>query len=307
MRILVTGGAGYLGAVLIPMLLEAGHQVTVLDSFIYGNDTTLAPYCAHPRFAVHRVDCRDVSEVKPYLKDADVLIPLAALVGAPICNLNPLDADVLNRTSLIELIGLLSKDQGIINPSTESVYGRQGALCTEETPAAPLVSYGTQKLEVENALAERGMGISFRMATLFGMSSRMRLDLMVNDFTWRAVKDMSLVIFEGHAMRTMLHVVDAARAFVHCLGLAPRRHEVYNVGSIFISKRGLCEAIQTLVPKFCYTEHQFTKDPDARDYTVSDAKLRATGYEPTMTLEAGIKELLVGYRMLINSRHSNMP
>jgi nucleoside-diphosphate-sugar epimerase len=139
------------------------------------------------------------------------------------------------------------------------------------------------------------------------MSPRMRLDLMVNDFTWRAVKDRSLVVFEGSAMRTMLHVIDAANAFVHCLGIVRPRHEVYNVGSIFISKVGLCEAVKKQVPEFFYTEAQYSADPDARDYTVSDAKIQATGYRPTMTLEEGIKELLVGYRMLSNSRHSNMP
>ncbi len=306
-RILVTGGAGYLGSVLVPMLLEADYHVTVLDTFMYGNDATMAQYCSHPKFDVQRVDCRDVEAIKPYLKKADVLVPLACLVGAPICNLNPIDAELLNRTSLIELIASMSKDQFIINPSTESVYGKQGTLCTEATTPAPLVSYGDQKLDVERAVEEHGCGVSFRMATLFGMSTRMRLDLMVNDFTWRAVKDMSLVVFEGNAMRTMLHVIDAARAFVHALELAKSGYEVYNLGSIFISKLGLCAAIKEQHPKFYYTEYQFAKDPDARDYTVSDAKIQATGYRPTMTLEAGIKELLVGYRMLANSRHSNMP
>ena len=307
MRILCTGGAGYLGAVLVPKLLTAGHDVTVLDTFMYG-DTSLAQYCSHPRFDVHRVDCRDPAAMKPYLKDADAVLPLACLVGAPICYLNPIDAEILNQHAQIELLNMLSPSQLVIFPSTESVYGKNPKLCTEETPAKPLVTYGTQKLEVEKALEKRGANsISFRMATLFGMSPRMRLDLMVNDFTWRAVKDRSLVVFEGSAMRTMLHVADAANAFVHCLSMAPEKHEVYNVGSIFVDKVGLCEAIKKQVPEFCYVESQFSADPDKRDYTVSDAKIQETGFRPTMTLEAGITELLKGYRMLSNSKHSNMP
>ena len=307
MKILVTGGAGYLGSVMVPKLLEAGHKVTVLDTFAYGNDSTLALYCGDPNFDIHRVDCRDISAMRPYLKDADVVMPLAALVGAPICNLNPLDAELLNVTSQLELINALSKDQRVINPSTESVYGRQPEVCDETTPVGPLVSYGVQKLKVEEALTERGNAISFRQATLFGMSPRMRLDLMVNDFTWRALKDRSLIIFEGHAMRTMCHVVDAARAFVHCLSLEPKGHDIYNVGAIAISKSSLCEAIKAQVPGFCVVEQQFSADPDARNYSVSQAKLEATGYKSIMTLEAGVRELLAGYRCLSNSRHSNMP
>lgn len=308
MRILGTGLGGYLGSVLTPLLLDAGHHVTVLETFAYNNDTTLAQFCSHPRFDIHRVDCRDVSAVKPFLTKTDALLPLAALVGAPISNLNPLDADLLNRVSLIELFKHLSRDQLVLNPSTESVYGKQAAICTEETVPAPLVTYGTQKLEVERALEDRGPnGMSFRMATLFGMSNRMRLDLLVNDLTWKAVKERSITLFEGGAMRTCLHVVDAARAFVHALTLEHSQYRVMNLGSIFVSKRGLCDAIKTQVPEVCVTEADYLSDPDKRDYTVSDVKFRATGYEPTMTLDDGIRELLVGYRGLSNSRHSNMP
>ena len=146
MKILIPGGAGYLGSVLVPKLLANGHRVTVLDSFMY-NDNSLALHCANPNFDVYRVDCRSVAAIKPYLRDADVVIPLAALVGAPICNLNPMDAEILNKQSLIELFGVMSNEQGVINPSTESVYGRNTALCTEDSPTAPLVSYGVQKLE----------------------------------------------------------------------------------------------------------------------------------------------------------------
>ncbi len=173
---------------------------------------------------------------------------------------------------------------------------------------APLVSYGVQKLEAERALNHRPNSISFRMATLFGMSPRMRLDLLINDFTWRALKDRMLVVFEGKAMRTCLHVHDAAMAFLHCLTLPrARAHQVYNLGSVTTSKLGLCEAIKKRVPRFYYVEAEYATDPDARDYVVSDEKFRATGFKTKMTLDKGIAELLKGYRMLDNNRYSNMP
>ncbi len=304
-RILISGGAGYLGSVLVPKLLAEGHHVTVLDTFMFG-DNSLGAFCRDPNFDVHRVDCRDVNAVRPFLAKADVLIPLAALVGHPLCQLNPLDAVQLNEVSMKAIIRLLSPEQLMIWPSTESVYGRQSEICTEETTPAPLVPYGVQKLAVEKALEDRANSISFRMATLFGMSPRMRIDLLINDFTWRAVKDHSLVVFEGSATRTCLHVQDAARAFVHCLNMRPKAHEIYNIGSVFVSKLSLCEKIAKEVPGFHYTEAQFTVDPDARNYTVKDDKIRATGFAPRETLEGGIRELIKGYRMLSNSRHSNV-
>ncbi len=307
MKILVIGGAGYLGSVLVPVLLSEGHTVTVLDNMLYG-ENSLSFWCSHDKFDFYRVDARDIAAVRPHLAGADAVFPLACLVGAPLCNLNPVDAELLNVRSHVELFKLLSPEQLVINPSTESVYGRQpsGTPLTEESPVAPLVSYGVQKLEVERALADRPNSISFRMATLFGMSPRMRLDLLINDFTWRATKDRMLVVFEGKAMRTCLHVSDAARAFLHCLSLPRGPHQVFNVGSITLSKLDLCAAIKKQVPELYYTEAQYATDPDARDYVVSDAKLRATGFMPTMTLDEGITELLKGYRTLNNNRYSNV-
>lgn len=307
MKILIIGGAGYLGSVLVPMLLSEDHHVTVLDNMAYG-ENSLAMWCQSPDFEFHRVDARDIAAVRPFVAGADAVLPLAGLVGAPLCNLNPVDAELLNVRAHVELFNLLSPDQLVINPSTESVYGRQpGGLLTEESPTAPLVSYGVHKLVVERALEGRDNSISFRMATLFGMSPRMRLDLLINDFTWRAMKDRAMVVFEGHAMRTCLHVVDAAHAFSHCLNLPRQSYQVYNVGSITLSKLSLCEAIKKQVPEFHYVEAQYATDPDARDYVVSDKKLRDTGYAPTVTLDEGITELLKGYAMMDNNRYSNMP
>lgn len=304
MKITVTGSHGYLGSVLVPMLLTEGHQVTALDNLAFGQ-YTLGEHARNPLFEPHRVDVRDIAAVRPFLQDADVVIPLAGLVGAPICNANPVDAELLNVTATLALVESLTPDQLIIFPSTESVYGRQADLCDENTPAAPLVSYGHHKLDIEKALEGRANSISFRMATLFGMSQRMRLDLLINDFVWRAMKDRALVLFEADAMRTCLHVVDAARAFVHCLPMRPAGHEVYNIGSIVVSKLDLCEAIKKQVPEFFYVEAQFATDPDARDYVVSDDKIRATGFAPTMTLDGAIAELLKGYRMLSLTQHRN--
>lgn len=307
MKILMIGGAGYLGSVMTPLLLSAGHDVTVLDNMQYG-ENSLALWCSSGNFSFHRVDARDFSAVRPHLAGADVVIPLAGLVGAPLCNINPTDAHLLNYEAHVKLIDALAADQLLINPSTESVYGRQpgGEPLTEDSPVAPLVSYGVQKLAVEKAIGDRANSISFRMATLFGMSPRMRLDLLINDFTWRALKDRMLVVFEGKAMRTCLHVGDAAQAFLHCLPMRPPRHEIYNLGSVTTSKLDLCAAIKEQVPSFYYVEAEYATDPDARDYVVSDEKLRDTGFETTMTLDKGITELLKGYRMLDNSRYSNV-
>ena len=314
MKILVTGGTGYIGSILVPILLAEGHQVTVLDRFIYGNDTALANCCADPNFDVYRVDCRDIDAIRPYVAGADVVIPLAGLVGVPLGNLNPVDADLLNLKAQLGLFTLLSSDQLVIMPTTESSYGSNAEVCTEETPLNPLSTYAKHKVDVENALMARGNSISLRLATVFGMSPRMRLDLLVNDFTYRALHDRALVLFESKYRRTCVHVRDVAQAFLHCIswaqynssyGILARNIGIYNVGSCTMTKLSLCEAIQKQVPGFTYVEAPIAKDPDQRDYIVSQDKIIATGYKPQWTLEAGIAELLRGYRMLGVGPHRN--
>lgn len=309
MKILVTGGAGYIGSVLVPVLLADGHEVTVLDNFLY-KENSLSTWCRHPHFSVHRVDVRDISAVRPFLKDADAIIPLAALVGAPICERNPVDAELLNLRAPLSLLDALGdNDQLVIMPTTESVYGSQAGVCTEDTPGNPLSTYGKHKLEVEKVLMGRKNSVSLRLATVFGMSPRMRLDLLINDFTWRALHDRSLVVFEAHYRRTSVHVVDVSSAFLHAIDLDLRG--VFNVGSVHCTKLDLCQAIQAQVPHFHYVvvgnppKDAVGRDPDQRDYIVSDAKIRATGFEPTADLEAGIAELLMGYRTLSNIRYGN--
>lgn len=301
MRILVTGGAGYIGSILVPKLLDDGHHVTVLDNFLYGANS-LAPYCSNPRFDVWKVDCRDIRQVRPHLVDVDAVIPLAGLVGAPICDQNPIDAELLNLQSPIELFKELG-EQIVIMPTTESSYGSNADVCNEETEVNPLSTYAVHKVRVEEALLSRGNACSLRLATVFGMSPRMRLDLLVNDFTWRAYKDRAFVVFEAQYRRTCVHVRDVARAFIHALDLNLRG--IYNVGSVTLTKRSLCEEIAKQTP-FAYIEGDFGKDADQRDYIVSDEKIRKTGFTPEVSLQDGISELLKGFRMLKNTVHGNV-
>lgn len=302
MRILITGGAGYIGSILTPLLLSHGHHVTVIDRFIYG-ETSLAALCGNPNFDVYRVDCRDRSAVMPHLKDADVIIPLAGLVGVPLGDLNPVDAELLNLDAQLGLFDDCSASQVIIMPTTESQYGSNAAICDETTPVNPLSTYARHKVAVEQALMQRPNSVSLRLATVFGMSPRMRLDLLINDFTWRAYKERSIVIFEGHYKRTSVHVSDVARAFVHALTLSPG---IYNVGAVVTTKIELCEAIRRQLPDFVWVEANTKWDTDQRNYVVSDAKLRGSGFTPQVTLDAGITELLKGYRMLTNNKYGNV-
>ena len=301
MKILVTGGAGYIGSMLVPKLLEK-HDVTVLDNFIY-RQNSLAQLCGKKNFDVHKVDCRDSLAVKQHLKHADVILPLAALVGAPLCNENPIDAALLNLHARIELFKNLSQEQLVIMPTTESAYGANGKVCTEETAANPLSSYAEHAIETESALLQRDKSGSLRLATVFGMSPRMRLDLLINDFVWRAQRDRAMVIFEGQYRRTCVHVSDVARAVIHALERNLRG--IYNVGAVTLTKISLCETIRSHTD-FTYVEADFEKDPDQRDYIVADDKIRATGFQPLVDLDTGIKELLKGYRMLSNTVHGNI-
>lgn len=304
MNVVVLGGAGYIGSVLVPALLGEGHQVTVMDNLLYGGNT-LAPCCMDPRFSFKRADVRDVKSLD--LKHADVVIPLAALVGAPLCDLNPVDAELVNLRAPLALFESLSDDQLVIMPTTESVYGSSERICTEETDTNPLSTYGKHKLIVEQALVGRKRSISLRLATVFGMSPRMRLDLLVNDFTWRALKDRAFVVFEGRYRRTCVHVRDVVEAFLWAMSGCINEGEIYNVGSCNMTKVDLCEAIKKQVPGFTYVEADVGRDQDQRDYVVSDEKIRKTGYVPEISLETGIAELLRGYRMLSNVRYGNMP
>jgi nucleoside-diphosphate-sugar epimerase len=309
-NILVTGGAGYLGSMIIPELLSLGHKVTVLDNFMF-KQNPLAHVCANPEFDVIRGDARDESLIKGSIKDVDVVIPLAALVGAPLCNNDLLGTTSINRDAVIMLTKLLSKDQRILMPITNSGYGigEKGKFCTEESPLNPISLYGTTKVEAEAAVLERGNAISFRLATVFGMAPRFRLDLLVNDFVYRAVHDRAVVLFEADFKRNYIHIRDVARAFIHGLdNFETMKKEAYNVGlsDANLSKRELCEKIHEHIPSFVFMEAPIGEDPDKRDYIVSNEKIEATGYMPQHSLDMGIRELIKGYRMIRNAQYGNV-
>jgi nucleoside-diphosphate-sugar epimerase len=310
LSILITGGAGYLGSTLAPALLAEGYRVTVLDSFMFGQ-ASLNQLCADANFDVYRGDARDPEVLKPLLREADLIIPLAALVGAPLCNNDKLGAESINHGAVVTLTKLASKEQRIMMPVTNSGYGigEAGKFCTEETPLRPISLYGRTKVEAEQAVLERGNGISFRLATVFGMSPRMRIDLLVNDFVYRAVNDRAVVLFEAHFKRNYIHVRDVARAFLHGIcNFDQMRDQAYNVGlsDANLSKQQLCEQIQKHLPKFVFLEAPVGEDPDKRDYIVSNEKIERTGYRPAYSLDHGIAELIKGYRMIRNSIYGNV-
>jgi nucleoside-diphosphate-sugar epimerase len=310
-HVLVTGGAGYIGSVLVPALLDAGHAVTVVDNFMFGQ-TSLAAVCAHRCFRLVRGDVRSRDTMAPLLRTADIVIPLAALVGAPLCDRDPVAAVTVNRDAIVDMLDRLSPQQRVLMPISNSGYGigEAGRFCTEATPMRPISLYGRTKVEVEQRLLQRhANAISFRLATVFGMSPRMRFDLLVNDFTWRAVRDRFIVVFEGHFKRNYIHVRDVARAFLHGIDhFDGMRGEAYNVGlsDANLSKLELCAAIQRHVDDFVYLESAISEDPDKRDYIVSNAKIEATGFRPQYSLDQGIAELLQGCAMLPRTLHGNV-
>lgn len=310
LEILVTGGAGYLGSILVPALLDAGHRVTVLDNFMF-RQISLAHVCAHPGFDMVRGDARNEDILKPLLKSVDAVIPLAALVGAPMCDADPLAAQTTNRDAVRSLVRLMSPQQRILMPVTNSGYGigETGKFCTEDSPLRPVSLYGRSKVEAETTVLERGNAISFRLATVFGMAPRMRVDLLVNDFVCRAVNDRAVVLFEPHFKRNYIHIRDVARAFLHGLdNFDTMQGRPYNVGlsDANLSKWELCERIQKHLPRFVFLEAPVGEDPDKRDYIVSNARIEATGYRPLHSLDDGVVELIKGYRMLRNTVHGNV-
>jgi nucleoside-diphosphate-sugar epimerase len=309
-RVLVTGGGGYLGCILVPRLLEAGFDVTVLDTFSR-DDTSLVGACSHENFEPIRGDARNEQTMRGLVAKADIVIPLAALVGAPLCSRDSVGATTTNRDAIVMLTKLLSKNQKIVYPTTNSGYGvgESGKFCTEETPLKPISLYGTTKCDAERAVLDSGNGITLRLATVFGLAPRMRIDLLVNDFTLRAVTDRAVVIFEGHFKRNYIHVRDIAKAFLHAINnYAAMNNQPYNVGlsDANLSKLELCERIKQQVPAFVFLESQIGEDPDKRDYIVSNAKIEATGYEPDWSIERGIAELIKGYRTINTRRFANV-
>jgi len=310
MKILVTGGAGYIGSVLVPELLNEGHPVIVIDNFMY-NQTSLLDCCYNPHLTIIRGDVRDNKLISKWLKHVDVIFPLACITGAPACDKDPSTAKSVNYDAIKMILDLRSKQQIITFPTTNSGYGigQEGIFCTEETPLKPISLYGKLKVEIEKAILDAGNSITLRLATAFGTSPRMRLDLLVNDFVYRAVTDRFIVLFQAHFKRNYIHVRDVARTFIHCLTNFERmKNEPYNVGldNCNLSKLELCQEIKKQIPDFHFTEAAVGEDPDKRNYMVSNEKIRKTGFKPEFSLSDGIAELIKGYQVIRRNQFANI-
>lgn len=315
MNILVTGAAGYLGSVMVPILLKEGHKVTALDNFMY-QQVSLLDCCYHPALTITRGDTRDKSLMKNLMKNADAIFPLACLTGAPLCDKEPQAAQEIIVDAIRMILGLRSKSQMIIYPTTNSGYGigEKGKFCTEKTPLRPVSLYGRLKVRAEEELLAAGNTITLRLATAFGISPRMRLDLLVNDFTYRALHERFIELFEPHFKRNFIHVRDVAKAFLHMLkGFDKLKNDTYNVGlsDANLSKWELCQEIKKHIPEFRFVESKNGTDPDKRDYIVNNEKIEKTGFSPDVPLSQGIQELIKGYTVIdknksITSRLTNI-
>ncbi len=310
-KILVTGGAGYIGSVLVPELLRSGHEVVVIDNFMYGQPSLL-DVCNFKTLTVVRGDARDEKLVAKHIKGVDFIIPLACIVGAPACDRDPVAARTINLEAIQMILKLRDKSQKIIFPNTNSGYGRMAegvAFCDETSPLDPISLYGKLKVRAEKELLEAGNAITLRLATVFGISPRMRLDLLVNDFVYRAVNDGAVVLFEAHFKRNYIHIRDVARTFMHAMdNFEKMKNQTYNVGlsDANLSKLELCEEIKKQVPKFTFIESKIGEDPDKRNYIVSNAKIEKTGFKPQISPQDGITELIKGYQVIKRNNFANI-
>jgi nucleoside-diphosphate-sugar epimerase len=310
LKIFIPGGAGYIGSILSEELLNLGYKVTVLDNFYY-QQSSLLHLMRNKNFNLVKGDFCDHSLVNALAAKADVIIPLAALVGAPLCDREPALSVKVNVEAPLQLFKNISSQQMLLMPTTNSAYGSGGAnnLCDENSALNPISTYAKMKLEVENALLQKENSISFRLATVFGVSPRMRLDLLVNDFTYRAVKNKKLSVFEGHYKRNYIHIKDVAQVFIHGINnFSKMKHQIYNVGlsSANISKLELCALIKKQVTDLEYFEDSSAKDPDQRNYIVSNKKIEATGFSPRYTLDDGIQEVIRSYPLFTEQKMKNV-
>ena len=309
-KILITGGAGYIGSILVPELLNAGHKVTVVDNFMF-DQSSLNHCCSNPNFHIINGDIRHEKFITPYYKSAEIIIPLAGYVGAPLCNKDLTGAQSVNHDALILMLNFLNEEQKVLMPTTNSAYGsgQDNNLCDEESPLNPISKYASDKVAVEQKLMARKNSISFRLATVFGMSPKMRIDLLVNDFVYRAIKDGFIVLYESHFKRNYIHVRDVSSVFVHAIdNFENMRGQIFNVGlsDANISKLELCKRIKLQIKNFIIMEAPMAEDPDQRNYVVSNKKIESTGWKPKISLDDGIFELKKGYTMLSNSKYGNV-
>lgn len=309
-NVLVLGGAGYLGSIMVPELLNKGYSVTVCDSLVH-NQHSLLECCANSNFDFIKGDICDEKLMFGLIPKFDIIIVLAAIVGAPACKVNPSLTKLINYSAPVAMIKNISKSQMVIFPTTNSGYGigEKDKLCTEESELKPLSEYGKLKVELEKVFLDSGNAITFRLATVFGMSPRMRMDLLVNDFTYKAFNDRFIVLFEEHFRRNFIHVRDVAKAFIFGIeNYEKMKGGPFNVGlsSANLTKKQLCEKIKEYVPEFYVHSAPVGEDPDKRDYLVSNEKIELLGWKPDYSLDHGIKELLKGYQILKPNQFVNI-
>ena len=304
MKVLITGGAGYLGSVITETLLNNGYHVTCLDKLLF-NQTSLLQHTSNPNFRFVYGDVRNEIELERLCNEADVIIPLAAIVGFPACATEPQLANDVNFNQIFNIVKFTAgKNKKILYPNTNSGYGIGVGQteCTEESPLNPISVYGNTKCAAENFLRANTDAIVFRLATVFGVSPRMRTDLLVNDFTYKAITDKYIVVFEKNFKRNFIHIKDVASAFLFMLQNYDKyKNEVFNVGlsNANLSKQELLEKIQSHVKDFAVSYNDYYEDPDKRDYIVSNAKIEATGWMPEWNLDRGIVELIMAYQMIV--------
>ena len=304
MKILITGGAGYLGSVITGVMLNEGYEVVVLDKLLF-NQTSLLQYTSNPKFKFIFGDVRNESLLEKLCNECDVIIPLAAIVGFPACKADPQLSKEINFNQIVNIVKFTNgKDKKILYPNTNSGYGvvENQTECNEDSPLTPISVYGQTKCDAENFLRTSTNAIIFRLATVFGVSSRMRTDLLVNDFTYKAITDKYIVVFEKTFKRNFIHILDVASAFLFMLkNYDIYKGEIFNVGlsNANLSKQELLEKIKEHVKDFAVVYDDYYEDPDKRDYIVSNKKIESTGWKPLWDLDMGIKQLIQGYQMIV--------
>jgi nucleoside-diphosphate-sugar epimerase len=310
-NVLITGGAGYIGSILTELLLSKGYQVTVLDNLLY-KQTSLLHLCNNKNFTFIKGDVTDKEQLQALSSTHDIIIPLAAIVGAPACDSNPDLTVKVNFEQIKNIVDVLSNDQKLIMPNTNSQYGSSKDIITEESPFNPLSLYAKTKCDAEDYIIDKGNGICLRLATVFGSSPRMRTDLLVNDFVYKSITEGVLVLFQSHFKRNYIHVRDIAETFLFCIENYKKLNgEVFNVGlsDANLNKKELAETIKKHYPKLVIIENDFSSDFDNRNYIVSNEKLESHGWKPLHSINDGIKELQKTYEMVItdnNKKYTNL-
>ncbi|OUW60726.1 MAG: hypothetical protein CBD63_02975 [Candidatus Pelagibacter sp. TMED203] len=310
MKILITGGAGYLGSVITRNLLKK-HEVIVYDNLMY-NQTSLVDLCHHENFTYHYGDVREWSKLKYLVEQVDVIIPLAALVGFPSCEKDKELATSINTTQIQNIVDVMTPDQKMLYPNTNSGYGsRTEGMVDETNDLTPISHYGVTKCKAEDYILQESNGIVFRLATVFGTSSRMRLDLLVNEFVYKLLTDKYITLFEHEFVRNFIHIQDVSSAFEFMIeNYDKHQGQIFNVGlsDTNINKKELVERIQKQISNTSITYSDYFEDPDKRNYVVSNEKIEATGWKPKYTLDDGITELIQAYKMIVpqeSSRYRN--